>query len=124
MLGSARLGSARLGSAQHDAVRERALQYLVAAGLLATNRLSGSDVTLSGSVIDEDGGKNGIRPFIREILEWISYAGILMSSVLSAVLVVNESGEKLYIWYDELSIDAVPVLAYPCRWRAVGPTHS
>ena len=69
-----------------------------AAGLVATNRLSGSDVTLSGAVIDDDGGKNGIRPFIREILQILSYVGILMGSALSALLVVNETGEKLYIW--------------------------
>ena len=74
-----------------------------AAGLVAANRLSGSDVTLSGAVIDDDGGKNGIRPFIRDILEWMSYAGILMGSALSALLVVNETGEKLYIWCDERS---------------------
>ncbi len=66
--------------------------------LVAANRLSGSDVTLSGAVVEEDGGKNGIRPFIREILEIMSYAGILMGSALSALLVVNETGEKLYIW--------------------------
>jgi hypothetical protein len=32
-----------------------------------------------------------------------------MSSVLSAVLVVNESGEKLYIWYDELPCPFSPI---------------
>jgi hypothetical protein len=70
--------------------------------------LTGDDPSLSGpdpsanfaSEIDvAQPPKNGIQPFVRHSLEWLSFIGIVAGTAISFTTVVNEALEKSYIWY-------------------------